>query len=73
MLVMTGNVKCYTLLKIKTPKDNLITGSVCSFCGAEGWKLTKCKLHRRTEFSEMLFAKSAAERTPQSRKEEGGY
>jgi hypothetical protein len=70
---MTGNVKCYRLPKSKTPKDNLITGNIHSFGGAEGWKLTKCKLHRRTEFSEMLFARSAAERTPQSRKEEGGY
>jgi hypothetical protein len=71
---MTGNLKFYRLLKSKTPKDNiemhgtikktpkddLITGSICSFCGAEGWKLTKCKLRRRTEFSEILFAKSAA-------------
>jgi len=52
---MTGNVKCYRLLKIKTPKDNRITGSIYSFCGAEGWKLTKRKLNRRSEFSEMLF------------------
>jgi hypothetical protein len=70
---MTDNVKYYRLLKNETPENNLITGSLYSFCGAEGWKLTKCKLHRRTEFSEMLFSRSAAERTPQSRKEEGGY
>jgi len=70
---MTGNVKCYRLLKSKTPKDKLITGSIYSFCGAEGWKLTKLKFNGRNEFCEMLFVWSAAELTPQSRKEEGGY
>jgi hypothetical protein len=69
---MRGNVKCHRLLKSKTPKDNLITGSICSFCGIEGWRLTKRKFNRKTEFSEILFVRSAAERTPQSRKEEVG-
>jgi len=52
---MTCNVKYYRLLKSKSPKGNLITGSIYSFCGAEGWKLTKRKLNRRTEFSEMFL------------------
>jgi hypothetical protein len=47
------------IYKIKTAEDNIRSGSIYSFCGTAGWKLTKRKLNRRTEVSD-AFRESAA-------------